>query len=475
MPSPSSTSTDTSSALPEHLDFSLRLQKRAIFRSLRSSKQQTFNAEPSVNDIATRQLADLVDGTMTRAEGNSCLLLGPRSSGKSKMVEICIDNLLTKPIILRLSGWVQTTDRHALREIAFQLLQQTGSSLLSDSDLSNVAATGSSHEEENPFLVTQGAQPIFDGSILSLPPSSHLHSLIPALLTVNRPVVVILDAFDLFALHPRQSLLYCLLDTVQNCRASAESRGIAVIGMTSRVDTIQLLEKRVKSRFSGRTIRTASHSSFESYLTFVRSSLTATTHGKDTDLAEEWHKRWASSVEIFLTDKAVLDIFKETFNLSRDLKLINRILMACVLQLTPEQPYLTYNHVAIAIAAQQSRSSYLSFPALSYPSTCLLIASVHADTSGHPVFTFEMLFESFRDQVRSSMSAPVQVNGGSIGMAFEVLSAAKIFMPVAGTSSSVAREFMKHRCTLDRATVKKVVEQSGQVNLRKWFSKAQQS
>ena len=47
---------------------------------------------------------------------------------------------------------------------------------------------------------------------------------------------------------------------------------------------------------------------------------------------------------------------------------------------------------------------------------CLLIASVHADTAGHSTFTFETLFNYFQDQARASTSAPVQVNGGSIGM-----------------------------------------------------------
>ena len=47
---------------------------------------------------------------------------------------------------------------------------------------------------------------------------------------------------------------------------------------------------------------------------------------------------------------------------------------------------------------------------------CLLIASVHADVAGHQTFTFEMLFEKFREQLRASTSAPVQLNGGHIGM-----------------------------------------------------------
>lgn len=54
--------------------------------------------------------------------------------------------------------------------------------------------------------------------------------------------------------------------------------------------------------------------------------------------------------------------------------------------------------------------------ALPYPAVCLLISSVHAQTSGHDAFTFEMLHETFRNQVRTSQSAPVQIEGGGIGM-----------------------------------------------------------
>lgn len=47
---------------------------------------------------------------------------------------------------------------------------------------------------------------------------------------------------------------------------------------------------------------------------------------------------------------------------------------------------------------------------------CLLIAATHVQTSGHDAMTFEMLHEKFRDQVRTSLSAPVHVEGGGIGM-----------------------------------------------------------
>lgn len=49
--------------------------------------------------------------------------------------------------------------------------------------------------------------------------------------TANKPVILIVDEFDLFALHPRQSFLYCLLDIVQGNRRKG---GMGVIGLSSR-------------------------------------------------------------------------------------------------------------------------------------------------------------------------------------------------------------------------------------------------
>ncbi|KAJ3886035.1 hypothetical protein GG344DRAFT_82100 [Lentinula edodes] len=49
-------------------------------------------SERSTNEIAMEKLSDLLDGTATRGEGNSCLLLGPRGSGKTQTIELCISN-----------------------------------------------------------------------------------------------------------------------------------------------------------------------------------------------------------------------------------------------------------------------------------------------------------------------------------------------------------------------------------------------
>jgi origin recognition complex subunit 4 len=64
-----------------------------------------------------------------------------------------------------------------------------------------------------------------------------------------KSVVFILDEFDLFTTHARQTLLYNLFDIAQ-----ARKAPIAVLGLTTRIDVVESLEKRVKSRFSHRYV-----------------------------------------------------------------------------------------------------------------------------------------------------------------------------------------------------------------------------
>lgn len=197
----------------------------------------------------------------------------------------------------------------------------------SENTPSNARKEGVTKDDDNPFLDSSSPQIAPSGSSISLPPSSHLHTLIPILSTLDRPVIVVLDAFDLFALHPRQSLLYCLLDAVQNCRASSKNRGIAVIGITNRVDTIQLLEKRVKSRFSGRTIRTAPPNTLASWTELARGILLTPAALDCDDDFEDWKQRWVTSVDRLLVDKAFLNVLNETFSITRDVRTLARILV----------------------------------------------------------------------------------------------------------------------------------------------------
>ncbi|KAJ7276432.1 origin recognition complex subunit 4 C-terminus-domain-containing protein [Mycena haematopus] len=455
----------------------LNAQKREILRAIQNPPDLVDEEEESTNHTALKQLSDLLEGTVVRGEGNSCLLLGPRGSGKTRIANQCIHDLPLQPIVLRLCGWSQQSDRLAMREIAYQLSQQTGTSFLSAAGDGGSAETDDGDEEPNPFLET--SNPV----TMALPPSAHLPSLISLLTTLSRPTIVILDAFDLFAQHPRQSLLYCLLDTVQSCRAKEGSKGIAVIGMTTRVDSVNLLEKRVKSRFSGRTLRTAPPSHSQDWMAFTKRIFCSKIqkHEELNGIAE-WHQQWDASVESFLQDETTISKLKETFSVTKDVRVLARVLTSVAIQLSPSSPFPLSSQLASAIAVQQSRPRFPMLHALPYPSICLLIACVHAETAGYPTFTFEMLHERVRDQIRFSSSAPVNVNGSSIGMpkcprsvlmsAFESLVSARIVAPTVAPSANVGKEFVKFRAVVSRDDVKKAVQTRNDINLTKWLTKA---
>lgn len=293
------------------------------------------------NTSTSQNLDELLSGTVERGEGNSCLLLGPRGTGKS-MVSLLsfslggsklsqmLERALSKvssgdspPIIIRLSGWVQQNDRLAMREIARQLREQTGASFLSAED--EEQQTPNDDDEPNPFIDA----PTDNSETFAEPSSTHLPALIAVLPTLSRASVIILEGFDLFALHARQALLYCLLDTAQSCRAGAGSKGLAVVGLTTRIDTINLLEKRVKSRFSGRILRVAPHT-MEYWRRLAKAILCVPidedAFTDEEDLAQ-WRSTWETRVQQFLDDKSTLQILSETFSITKDMRMFVTLLV----------------------------------------------------------------------------------------------------------------------------------------------------
>jgi len=93
-----------------------------------------------------------------------------------------------------------------------------------------------------------------------------------------KSVVFVLDEFDLFTTHSRQTLLYNLFDIAQ-----ARKAPIVVLGLTTRVDVVEALEKRVKSRFSHRYVHLSLPRSVPAFWEICKEGLTA--NSKELDEA----------------------------------------------------------------------------------------------------------------------------------------------------------------------------------------------
>jgi origin recognition complex subunit 4 len=94
----------------------------------------------------------------------------------------------------------------------------------------------------------------------------------------SRSIVFVIDEFDLFATHARQTLLYNLFDIAQ-----ARKAPIAVLGLTTRIDVVESLEKRVKSRFSHRYVYLSLPKSLPAYWDICKQGLSI----DDEDMVRE--------------------------------------------------------------------------------------------------------------------------------------------------------------------------------------------
>lgn len=115
-----------------------------------ANKPKPFHDE--LQNDTLLNLIKLLQGTIDRAEGNSALIAGPRGSGKTRVRPswyCCNRSLLTvqtmaralslvdanvdkAPIVVRLSGHVQTNDRLAIREMGRQIAEAEGTKPIDD-------------------------------------------------------------------------------------------------------------------------------------------------------------------------------------------------------------------------------------------------------------------------------------------------------------------------------------------------------
>lgn len=241
--------------------------------------------------------------------------------------------------------------------------------------------------------------------------------------TSGRPLIITLDSFDLLTARPRQALLYCLLDAVQS---GTYRPGLAIVGMTRRVDTTDLLEKRVKSRFSHRIVQCYPPAKEEDWKQLVRKTLTVgldtlAVQAEEDDVddtmsdGQAFADAWIQATDQLLDDPRVPSFLSSITDLSRDVQVLFEILYLPILELSPSCPHF----VTLERLVQSSTSTLYSDGTLSilYDLPTLpflfLIASKHLQTRDRSVFNFEVaLDEVIRFSKRSRRNREAAGTGG---------------------------------------------------------------
>lgn len=237
----------------------------------------------------------------------------------------------------------------------------------------------------------------------------------------SKSVIFIIDEFDLFATHARQTLLYNLFDIAQ-----ARKAPIAVLGLTTRIDVVETLEKRVKSRFSHRYVYLSLAKSIPAFWDICRQGLTM----EDEDLKNEgvdstqpgfskfldW---WNEQVDNLHKTTSFVDNLEYHFHSTKS---VSSFLTAALLPLssiTPTSPSLIrhFTNPTTNLSPPDSKLHLLS--ALSDLDLSLLIAAARLDIVAHTdTVNFAMAYDEYtslmgRQRVQSASSGLLALGGGA--------------------------------------------------------------
>lgn len=293
----------------------------------------------------------------------------------------------------------------------------------------------------------------------------------------SKSVIFILEEFDLFCAHHNQTLLYNLFDVSQSAQAP-----ICVLGVTCRLDVIELLEKRVKSRFSHRQVFLfPSLRRFEDYVDLCRDLLSLPTgnslllaaekiynlqniqsgalyfsrnhfdpgeYGFSPRLRDAWNKQIC---KVLATQQA-----RSTLQALHDFDIseayLKNFLFRLVAHLRPQSPHITAEKMAAVGSQFEGDDKIELLCGLSVLELCLIIAiKHHSQIYDRDSFNFEIIYARFSKfaKVSTTMQA---VERSIVLKAFEHLRIAELIMPLTGGAGGgvgkVQKEFEMHKLAL---------------------------
>ncbi|GAA5953539.1 hypothetical protein JCM3765_005067 [Sporobolomyces pararoseus] len=437
-----------------------------------------------------KPLRGTLNEVVTRGMGNAIVLLGPRGVGKTMLIErtLRIMKFVHEDqhdfVTVRLSGLVHTTDRLALRSIAMQMREQGFKSVgeadqLDEGDFSSNSATMS--------------------TLLRLLEPSSSTTTNNASEESSKPIILIVDEFDLFALHPRQSFLYCILDIVQGNRRRG---GVGVVGVSSRVDCLSLLEKRVRSRCQSHVLQMMLPSSLTDFTALAQRLLS--TDQKLWELvkgsqAGAWAKQWNVEVERFLGEKKVKEYFEGVWRLGGNVptelrSILTHFLSRLDYKLAHSQAQLGPDGVPrLESSDLRPRETHLTrditLKSLSTVELAVLISCKHLSASTvdfQTGFNLEMAYDQYLQWTKSLEARGKRVGKGSMSRdvfcsAFDTLRQTELILPLSTTSTisppsaaylapSRSIPFKMHRLVPREAEIKVEVQQRKDIDgeLKKW-------
>lgn len=296
----------------------------------------------------------MLASTVSLRRGDSCMIMGPRSAGKTLMITKVLEKLSTnfadEYLVIRLSGTIHADDKQAVRAIARQIDEFTNNQIDADTlEKASMAAT------------MQNFLTLFEQANFS--ESTH------------KSVIFVIEDIDQFSSAGKQTLLYNLLDLSQSSII-----GVAVVGLSCRMNAGELLEKRVRSRFSQRLYGVPKPKTIQDFVARCLALLQV-----DPSLVESFEgaQAWNNTMSELVDQDGLGDIITEAFYTSKDLRQFGARAAPYLTAHKQEPPYAlnkTWFLDGIIAKLNVPSSTETILPSLSELDWALLICAARAAT-----------------------------------------------------------------------------------------------
>lgn len=241
------------------------------------------------------EISRILRQSIIQKESHSVITVGPRNSFKSFLINHELDLLSEEYqnqfITIKLNGFIHS-ENAAINGIATQLeaqLQRLHGSLPSSNEEIMKAGIGEDDGNEDSTDISSGSLTEVFEKILRLLDSASKEKVLSSeerSETTKITVVFVFDEIDTFAGPVRQTLLYNLFDMVEHARVP-----VCIFGNTTKLNILELLEKRVKSRFSQRIIYMPQITTLDKFKTTIEEQLIPIEHlepYQNLQYVEEW-------------------------------------------------------------------------------------------------------------------------------------------------------------------------------------------
>ena len=328
-----------------------------------------------------KEIYTMFEHTIKDNEGHSVLLVGPRSSGKSSMINRAINELDQqfhgKFITIRLNAFIHADDNVALREIAKQL----DCNVNADDELKQI-----SFEQRSINDTFSNILSTLDKNGDTSDPNEKIS------------IIFIIDEFDKFTSNNKQTLLYNLFDLCQT-----SSIPICIVGVSTNITTRESLEKRVRSRFSQRVISINKSPSLQSFWDDAKLSITLNEENIKKLENKKYGEAWNNYIENLYRQKTS-NLFKIVFRnyyTLKNFKEFNNNCMYGVSRIGNQAPFLNDDDL-IVYDKNQSRNHVQSIvSSLSTLELLLAIAGARwIEKFNSQVINFNLAYGEYKEMMK---------------------------------------------------------------------------